>query len=46
MGMGGGEDFDHLGLTARGDDEVGGEMVHARLQDRRIPEEVAALGAD
>ncbi len=37
------EDVDDLGLALRRDDDVGGDLVELALEDRRVPEEVAAL---
>ncbi len=37
------QDVDHFRLALRRDDEVGGDVVELTLQDRRVPEEVAAL---
>jgi hypothetical protein len=43
MGEAGLQNLDHLGFGARGDDEIADQMVHAGLQHRRVPEEIAAL---
>ncbi|MPL60721.1 hypothetical protein SDC9_06282 [bioreactor metagenome] len=46
MGVTGLEHLDHLGLVARRDDEIGHDVIEARLQHRRIPEEIPAFRAD
>jgi hypothetical protein len=46
MGIAGAQHLDHLGLVPGPHHEIGGDMVEPRLQDRRIPEEVAAGRAD
>jgi hypothetical protein len=46
MGVAGAQNLDHLGLGFRVHHEIGLQVIHLRLQDRRIPEEIPAFRPD